>query len=203
MKKILVVTDFSTSSRAALRFAAQLATTNHFQLIFFHVNSELKEASWKDSVDASFQDVAEEEMRGQLERFVRDTFGNNPNLERMFVISSGLSAVREIIKYAETNGVHYICASRSGLGRTTSLFGSTIESLIRNRHSCTWHAKTVLLTGGCVCDYQILTCLSHNFEGIIFMFSCARRSQNFSPVYPPARKSAVTFPPSVVTTRAN
>lgn len=193
MKKILVVTDFSTSSRAALRFASQLATTNHFQLIFFHVHSELKEASWKDSVDASFQDVAEEEMRGQLERFVRDTIG----------ISSGLSAVREIIKYAETNGVHYICASRCGRGRTTSLFGSTIESLIRNRHSCTWHAKTVLLTGGCVYDYQILTCLSHNFEGIIFMFSCARRSQNFSPVYPPARKSAVTFPPSVVTTRAN
>jgi len=56
MKKILVPTDFSSNSVAAVRFALQLASHDNFELTFFHSCNIQRPTAWKDSVYETFKE---------------------------------------------------------------------------------------------------------------------------------------------------
>ena len=46
MKRILVTTDFSTNSKAGVRFAIQLASQTKCELTFYNVHETLKSNAW-------------------------------------------------------------------------------------------------------------------------------------------------------------
>ena len=55
MKKILVTTDFSASSKSALYFAIQLASQTGYSLTFFHSYHVLVPTAWNEKVFNSFE----------------------------------------------------------------------------------------------------------------------------------------------------
>ena len=52
--KILVTTDFSTNSKAGIRFALQLAAQMPCKLVFYHIVELLTPTSWGKNETAQF-----------------------------------------------------------------------------------------------------------------------------------------------------
>ncbi len=134
MKKLLVTTDFSASSKAALRFAIQLASQNNDQLTFFHSYNILRLTGWSEDVFYSFENSQKVVIQKKLIRMVKKVY-RSMNLvpgELDCVVRNGLSADRNILEYAKNNQYNYICISRRGTGKGTGskIFGSIISRLI-------------------------------------------------------------------------
>ena len=70
MTKILVTTDFSANSKAAVRFAIQLASQHKYELTFFHSYYILKPFSWNDVEFENYEREAATKISTELERFV-------------------------------------------------------------------------------------------------------------------------------------
>ena len=66
MDKILVTTDFSSNSKAGLRFAIQLASQHKYELTFFHSYYIMKPTSWNDETSAAYEKSEAEKMLAQL-----------------------------------------------------------------------------------------------------------------------------------------
>ena len=133
MKKILVTTDLSTSSRSALRFAIQLASQSGYSLTFFHSYHILRPTSWSDASFVSFENSESTQITQKLRRFVAETYKSMkiPLGEADYVAKNGVYAEREIMEFASKHNYSYICVSRKGHGKTQKLFGSKIASLIK------------------------------------------------------------------------
>jgi hypothetical protein len=46
MQKILVTTDYSTNSKAGVRFAIQFASQSPAEIIFYHVHEGVADNNW-------------------------------------------------------------------------------------------------------------------------------------------------------------
>lgn len=126
MKKILVTTDFSTSSKAGMRFAIQLATQMDVELVFFHcfqalipttVLHERIENSLKKQGDA-FLD--------KLVRFVAQvhkSMGVEAGVHRCVVVES-LDPDKAILDYAKDHECQFICMSTHGAGAIRKVLGT-------------------------------------------------------------------------------
>lgn len=55
MEKLLVTTDFSTNSKAGIRFALQLQSQSNCSLVFYHAISVSKPTSWSDKSTNPFR----------------------------------------------------------------------------------------------------------------------------------------------------
>jgi len=76
MEKILVTTDFSANSKAALRFAIQLASQNKFDLTFFHSYYVLIPTSWSNNKISEYKKIEEKKIQNKLDRFVKMMYTN-------------------------------------------------------------------------------------------------------------------------------
>jgi len=132
MKKILVTTDLSTSSKAGLRFAVQMASQGDFELIFFHCFQALIPTSLhKDRIEDAFQLQVDEHLK-KLERFVATVLKplkNKPAKYRC-VIMEDLSPDKAILDYAQRDGADYICISTRGAGQLLKIIGTNTSKLI-------------------------------------------------------------------------
>jgi len=126
LKKILVTTDLSPFSLAALEYAASLATlyTSKIYLLFVY---EGKEGS--HGKDAAVQPKTEEEARNALEEFVRS---NIPEKNRLtLVVRKGVPA-DEITRYAQAEGIDLIVMATHGrTGMRHIMMGSVAERVLR------------------------------------------------------------------------
>jgi len=132
MKKILVPTDFSSNSVAAVRFALQLASHDNFELTFFHSCNIQRPTAWKDSVYEAFKENEIAEQSQSLLKYVNssfeglDTVPENINYE----VQCGSKVEDTILDYSAKNNFDYICISRKGHGNSLQLFGSITSHLI-------------------------------------------------------------------------
>ena len=55
MKKILVTTDFSANSKAALRFTIQLASQGEVALTFLHVQQVMRMTTWNEAAYLAYK----------------------------------------------------------------------------------------------------------------------------------------------------
>jgi nucleotide-binding universal stress UspA family protein len=134
--KILVTTDFSESSKAAMYFAIQLAAQNNNQLTFFHSHQMMRATIWSDAVFASHQASESILVNEKLQQFVRDVYnslGLAPE-ELNCVVNDGSVADQHIMDYATQNNFDYICISRTGQGKASSFFGSNSLTLVNKSH---------------------------------------------------------------------
>jgi nucleotide-binding universal stress UspA family protein len=132
MNKILVTTDFSSNSQAAIRFAIQLASQHPHHLTFFHSTNINSSAQGSDTVFHSHENNESTQVLVKLQAFVAETYDKMglPGLEFDCVVKNNAATDRNIIQYAEENGYNYICLSRNGENKSSMWFGSNTANLI-------------------------------------------------------------------------
>ncbi|MBG6234171.1 nucleotide-binding universal stress UspA family protein [Pedobacter sp. CAN_A7] len=136
MNKILVTTDFSSNSQAAIRFAIQLASQQLHHLTFFHSTNIERPTQWSTAVYQSHENSESTKVLRKLQAFVAETYesmGLQP-IEFDCVVKNNAATDRNIIQYAEENGYHYICLSRNGENKSSMWFGSNTSHLINKSH---------------------------------------------------------------------
>lgn len=131
LNQILVPTDFSSSSEAALRFAAELASRFGGVLHVLHV---IESAVIPDSLARFLAPRPIEERRTPAaESFAGDVLGNGPLAEQE-VVSAAVEGVaaREIVRYAGEHGIDLIViGSHGNTGLAHILLGSVAETVVR------------------------------------------------------------------------
>lgn len=132
MKKILVTTDFSSNSKAAIRFAIKMATRQDCELTFFHSYYVMKPTSWGEKTFKSYENNEATKLKAKLLKFVASIYnsmGVNPG-KINHVISSSFVTDANIMKFAKDKVFDFICISRRGSGKLKKLFGTNTSNLI-------------------------------------------------------------------------
>lgn len=132
MKKILVTTDFSTNSKAGIRFAIQLASQTNSELVFYNVIKILKPSVWKQ---IKWENHVEEESNKKLlklKNFIHSIYKNTSMKKPIYrcVVEVETIVDMQIIAFAQTIQANYICMSTKGAGNIRKIFGTNAASLI-------------------------------------------------------------------------
>ena len=133
MKKILVPTDFSSNSRAGVRFAIHWATQQKLELVFVHVLNILRITSWSDGYFAKYAAEEEKLCRTKFEKFITAVYRQmkvNAG-KQSYLIVHGISADITILDYCrKSKNIDYICISTRGAGKFKKIFGTNTGNLI-------------------------------------------------------------------------
>ena len=130
--KILVTTDFSTNSKAGLRYAITLAKLNKAQLIFFHSYFLMKPTSWSDATYLNYANNEKQKLLNSLNKFVAAVYKSMKVHSAKFKCAMEQCIVPEsgIMDYAKTHAIDLICISTRGAGSLKKFFGTTAGNLI-------------------------------------------------------------------------
>jgi nucleotide-binding universal stress UspA family protein len=111
MKKIIVTTDLSKSSKSGLKFAIQLASQYNVKLIFFHAIETLIPTRWNNVKAKIHMDEGIEIETNNLRKFVTQTYKECRRRPGKFdcVVRYGAPVSQAILEYAEEVGAGYIC----------------------------------------------------------------------------------------------
>lgn len=133
MKKILVTTDFSTHSKAGLRFAVQLAAQADLELVFFHCFQALIPTTiHRQRIENTMQEQAAENLK-KLEKFVAGVHKGMkiaPGKYRC-VVMENLNPESAILDYAREHGVDFICIGTRGAGTLRKIIGTHTGNVMR------------------------------------------------------------------------
>jgi nucleotide-binding universal stress UspA family protein len=132
MKNLLITTDLSENSRAAVKFALQLADQGGYKLVFLHVTEILKPVRWTEEF---YKDFEQKELAGlerDLKAFVMEISAATGStiIDPTYVVHNSSSVIANVVHYAEQHEISYICMSRKGGGNSLRLFGSITASLL-------------------------------------------------------------------------
>ncbi|MBB5059925.1 nucleotide-binding universal stress UspA family protein [Granulicella aggregans] len=133
--KILVPTDFSISSLAALAAATDLALLFHAEVLLLHVMPVLPIVSGDDLPTPfperqEFLRVAEEEAQETLTQWVSDLSGRG--IEASLKVTVSNDVVDKVISTIEQQGINMLVLSTHGMsGWRPMVFGSIAEKLIK------------------------------------------------------------------------
>jgi nucleotide-binding universal stress UspA family protein len=134
MKKILVTTDFSASSKAGLRFAIQLASQSKFELTFFHSYNVLSPTAWTAARIREYEISEAAKVQHKLELFVEKVYqelGTKAEHSHC-VIKKSVFTEGNIVEYAAEYHYDFICISTRGAGKFQRLLGTNTANLINN-----------------------------------------------------------------------
>lgn len=132
MKKILVTTDFSTNSKAGIRFAIQLASQARCELIFYNV---METSDSSNLADHDYTELSVLDDKAQIEKlriFITDIYKKafKKAGELNLVIGNKLNIDAAIINYAQKCRADYICMSTRGGGIVDKFMGTNASLLI-------------------------------------------------------------------------
>lgn len=133
MKKILVTTDFSTHSKAGMRFAVRMADQMKAELVFFHCFQALIPATiHRERIENSMAEQARRQLQ-QLERFVAGFLRKTerPPANYRCVVKEELSPESAILEYAQREKFDFICISTRGAGQLQKIIGTNTGDVIR------------------------------------------------------------------------
>ena len=133
--KLLVTTDFSVNSKGAIRFAQTLAKQSiEIEATFFHSVYFMKPTVWSDVFFQSYKEEEIERLTAELKKFVFSTIG--PDKDKFasinFVIDTGNSIEKDIIRYAEKNKIDFICMATQGAGVLRKIMGTHTSYIAKN-----------------------------------------------------------------------
>ena len=134
MKKILVTTDFSSNSKAGIRFAIQLASQAPCELIFYYVKASLAVDAWSQ-IDYNDANNSENKLlKDKLNKFINTIYKSTKKQAGKIdcVIESKIYIDAAIIAYAQKCKADYICMSTRGGGTMSKFLGTNASALITN-----------------------------------------------------------------------
>ena len=134
LKNVLVATDFSEASDAALTYGRTLARTFGATLHVLHVteNVYLRSFGSEAYVPAvpDLQAEVDEAARKQLDALVIDNDGSGPATRK--VLRTANAPAREITEYASAEGIDLVVMGTHGRGGVAHLLmGSVAERVVR------------------------------------------------------------------------
>ncbi len=132
MKKILVTTDFSANSKAAIRFAIQLASQSDVALTFFYVLNVVRPTGWNESTYRTYEKKERDKALAGLDDLINDIYKDmkvSPSAHSSVVEISPI-ADNVIMGYAADKAFDFICISTRGAGVLEKLIGTTVANLI-------------------------------------------------------------------------
>ena len=132
MKKILVTTDFSANSKAAIRFAIQVASQWEVSLTFLHVQHVMRMTSWNEATHAAYEKNEVAKARKTLDDFIESIYETLKISPQNYtcVIHNSPFVDSTIMDYAADRAFDFICISARGAGMVEKLFGTTTANLI-------------------------------------------------------------------------
>jgi len=133
MKKVLVPTDFSEHSIAALRFAVQWSAIEKMELVFIHVFHLSKPLEWSDEYSLRYSKSEKQNYQRKLEKFVADFFESTGTKQEKHscVVIEGFSPDIAILDYCRNCGdIDFICIATQGAGGLKRLLGTNTGNLI-------------------------------------------------------------------------
>jgi nucleotide-binding universal stress UspA family protein len=132
MKKILVTSDFSSNSKAGMRFAIQMASQQECELTFFHSYYIMKPTSWGEKTFTSYENHEATKIKTKLEKFVATVYKSMGVVPGKInhVVSSSFITDGNIMKFAKDKAFDFICLSRRGGGKLKKIFGTNTSNLI-------------------------------------------------------------------------
>jgi nucleotide-binding universal stress UspA family protein len=130
MRKILVTTDYSTNSKAGVRFAIQFASQSSAEIIFYHVHEGVADNNWnpKKKNENPDHDLRLE----KLHKFINSIYTSSqlPLVKFRCVVEVGFDTNNMILNFAKQCKADYICISTRGGGTLKKLLGTTTSALI-------------------------------------------------------------------------
>lgn len=133
--KILVTTDFSLNSKAAIQFAANFSNQiKGAELIFYSGIEMMQPASWNLSFYKKYVTEEKHRLSKELEKFVASTVGVNKNMvqKSKFVIDFTQGTEKAIIDYAAKSKCQFICIATNGAGVLRKLMGTHTSYLVNH-----------------------------------------------------------------------
>lgn len=128
-RSVLCPVDFSTNSRAALRYAAMLARLSDARLVVLYVDDPLLAIAMETQPGARALIASAE---AELNRFVTGALRGTTPEPAFTVITLAGNPAREIVKAAQRYECDLIVMGYRGAGRASRLlFGSTTEGVVR------------------------------------------------------------------------
>jgi nucleotide-binding universal stress UspA family protein len=132
MEKILVTTDQSTNSKAAIRFAIKLAKQRQAELVILHVYHLLKPFKWTAEAFDQYIVQFREKTIEELSSFIAEIYKaiEEPEITYQLALVSNVDVVDGIRDYASKHSCDYVCISTRGAGTLTKIFGTHTAKLI-------------------------------------------------------------------------
>lgn len=133
--KILVTTDFSTNSKAAIQFAANFSNQiKGAELIFYSAVEMMQPTAWNLSFYKKYATEEKHRLTKELEKFVSSTVGVNKNIiiKSKFVIDFTQGTEKAIIDYAAKSKCQFICIATNGAGVLRKLMGTHTSYLVNH-----------------------------------------------------------------------
>ncbi len=132
MTTILVTTDFSTNSKAGIRFALQLASQTPCKLVFYHALELLTPTAWRKEDAIKFAENAVNKVNKELDSFMKAIFKQTkmqPNAYKN-IVDIGMGVDSMIVKYAKEIHADYICMCTRGAGILKKIIGTNASTLV-------------------------------------------------------------------------
>jgi nucleotide-binding universal stress UspA family protein len=133
--KLLVTTDFSSNSKAAIRFAQQIATQNKaVEVYFYHSVHIMKPTIWSDAFFKKYKKNELTTLMAELKKFVSTVIkkDKHPFSSIKYAIGTGLSAKDDILQFAKKEKVSYICIATKGAGILRKIWGTNTAYIVNN-----------------------------------------------------------------------
>ena len=132
MEKILVTTDQSDNSKAAIRYAIKLAEARNAELIVLHVYHLLKPFKWSDHQYEQYTQTFKDKTIAELSAFIKAVYDamHEPKINYKLALYDHMDVTDGITEYARAHQCSYICISTRGAGAVEKLFGTHTSGLI-------------------------------------------------------------------------
>lgn len=132
MEKILVTTDQSVNSKAAIRFAIKLSKKRKAELVILHVYHLLKPFKWSEQAYMEYTDAFRKKATEELTSFIAGIYHDihESEINYQLVLVSNIDVVDGITDYTNKHNCSYICISTRGAGNLTKIFGTHTAKLI-------------------------------------------------------------------------
>jgi len=130
--KIVVPTDFSTNSKAGIRFAIQLASQNKSTLVFYHCMELLKPVKWTDDQFKTYVNNQLRDVKVQLTTFVEKCYEQGTVAKGKFecVVERGGDPRKCVVDYAVSIKASAICMATRGAGKVKKLIGTNSSGIL-------------------------------------------------------------------------
>ncbi len=132
MTTILVTTDFSSNSKAGIRFAIQLASQMPCKLVFYNALELMIPTSWSNEETAEFVQTETASCKNQLSKFLTDIFKKceKEDIAYDYEVEMGMNVDNFIANYAQKINADFICMSTRGAGTFKKLIGTNASTLV-------------------------------------------------------------------------
>ena len=132
MKTILIPTDFSTNSKAGIRFALYLSSKTSCKLVFYSSIELVVPIRWHSGDAQRYIQRELDAAKNELGKFLEEEIKKSSmaSLNYDYEVESGANASTMIVAYAQNIGADFICMSTRGAGVLKKIIGTTTSTLI-------------------------------------------------------------------------